>query len=61
MNRNDVMLNIKKRSISALVNTSRKYYAQKLRNTRENEKDLHEKYIGPNNTIIVSREICDNF
>jgi len=54
------MLNIKKRSISALVNTSRKYYAQKLRNTRENEKDLHEKHIGPNNTIIVSRETCDN-
>ena len=34
---------------------------KKLRNTRENEKDLHEKHIGPNNTIIVSREICDNF
>lgn len=55
------MLNIKKRSISALVNTSRKYFAQNLRNTRENEKDLHEKYIGPNNTIIVSREVCDSF
>jgi len=61
MNKNDVMLNIKKRSISALVNISRKYYAQKVRNTREKDKDLQEKLIGPNNTIIVSREKCDNF
>ena len=52
MDKNDVMLNIKKRSISALVNISRKYYAQKLRNTRK-KKRFTRKLIRPNNTIIV--------
>jgi len=34
---------------------------KKLRNTRKNGKDLQEKPIGLNNTIIVSHEKCDNF